>query len=75
MDSAVAVIDWRQNIDALYRADADRLWRAVYAYAARRTTHAFGRWPDDEELTAARAAARGPADHARRGVAHVMMAT
>jgi RNA polymerase sigma-70 factor (ECF subfamily) len=34
MDSAVAVIDWRQNVEALYRADADRLWRAVYAYAA-----------------------------------------
>jgi RNA polymerase sigma-70 factor (ECF subfamily) len=34
MDSAVAVIDWRQNVEGLYRADGDRLWRAVYAYAA-----------------------------------------
>jgi RNA polymerase sigma-70 factor, ECF subfamily len=34
MDSAVAGIDWRQNVEGLYRADADRLWRAVYAYAA-----------------------------------------
>jgi RNA polymerase sigma-70 factor (ECF subfamily) len=32
MDSAVAMVDWRQSVEALYRADADRLWRALYAY-------------------------------------------
>ena len=32
MDGAVAVIDWRQSVEALYRDDADRLWRAVYAF-------------------------------------------
>ena len=33
MDSATAVIDWRQSFEALYRDDADRLWRAVRAFA------------------------------------------
>ena len=33
MDSAMAVIDWRQSVEALYRDDADRLWRAVRAFA------------------------------------------
>ena len=33
MDSAVAMIDARTGIEALYRADADRLWRAVYAFS------------------------------------------
>jgi RNA polymerase sigma-70 factor (ECF subfamily) len=33
MDSAVAVIDAPNEIESLYRADADRLWRAVYAFA------------------------------------------
>jgi RNA polymerase sigma factor (sigma-70 family) len=33
MDSAVAVIDAPNDIESLYRADADRLWRAVYAFA------------------------------------------
>ena len=33
MDSAVAVIDAQSDIEALYRADADRLWRAIYAFA------------------------------------------
>src|SRR6185295_12674006 len=32
-ESAVAVIDARPDIESLYRADADRLWRAVYAFA------------------------------------------
>ena len=32
MDSAVAMIDAPTGIEALYRADADRLWRAVYAF-------------------------------------------
>ena len=33
MDSAVAMIDAGTGIEALYRADADRLWRAVYAFS------------------------------------------
>jgi RNA polymerase sigma-70 factor (ECF subfamily) len=33
MDSTLAVVDAQQDIEALYRADADRLWRAVYAFA------------------------------------------
>ena len=36
MDSAVAVVDTQAGIEALYRADADRLWRAVYAFAGDR---------------------------------------
>jgi RNA polymerase sigma-70 factor (ECF subfamily) len=34
MDTAVGMVDWRHSVEALYRADAARLWRAVYAYAA-----------------------------------------
>lgn len=33
MDSAVAVVNAQSDIEALYRADADRLWRAIYAFA------------------------------------------
>ena len=33
MDSALAVANVPTDIEALYRADADRLWRAVYAFA------------------------------------------
>ena len=33
MDSTLAVVDASQDIEVLYRADADRLWRAVYAFA------------------------------------------
>ena len=33
MDSAVALTDTRSSVEALYRADAERLWRAVYAFA------------------------------------------
>src|SRR6187431_1823523 len=33
MDSTLAVVDAQPDIEALYRADADRLWRAVYAFA------------------------------------------
>ena len=29
----MAVIDWRHRVEALYRDDADRLWRAVRAFA------------------------------------------
>jgi RNA polymerase sigma factor (sigma-70 family) len=34
MESAAAVLDRAPSVEALYRADADRLWRAVYAFAA-----------------------------------------
>lgn len=33
MDSAAVLVDARSDIEALYRADADRLWRAVFAFA------------------------------------------
>lgn len=33
MDSAVVAIDARPDIETLYRADGDRLWRAIYAFA------------------------------------------
>jgi RNA polymerase sigma-70 factor, ECF subfamily len=34
MDSAVAVVEVHAGVEAVYRADAERLWRAVYAFAA-----------------------------------------
>jgi RNA polymerase sigma factor (sigma-70 family) len=33
MNSAVVVVDTQSDIEALYRADGDRLWRAIYAFA------------------------------------------
>ena len=33
MDNALTFVDKQSDIEALYRADADRLWRAVYAFA------------------------------------------
>jgi RNA polymerase sigma-70 factor (ECF subfamily) len=36
MDTAMALVDWSQSVEALYRQDADRLWRAVYAFAGDR---------------------------------------
>jgi RNA polymerase sigma-70 factor (ECF subfamily) len=33
MDSAVAVTKPREGVEAVYRADAERLWRAIYAFA------------------------------------------
>src|SRR5882757_5778900 len=33
MDSAVAALEPHEGVEAVYRADADRLWRAVYAFA------------------------------------------
>src|SRR2546427_4297617 len=33
MDSAVAVLDPRESVEAVYRADAERLWRAIYAFS------------------------------------------
>jgi RNA polymerase sigma-70 factor (ECF subfamily) len=33
MDSAVAVAEPNEGVEAVYRADAERLWRAVYAFA------------------------------------------
>ena len=34
MDTAVGIVGVREGVEAVYRADADRLWRAVYAFAA-----------------------------------------
>jgi RNA polymerase sigma-70 factor (ECF subfamily) len=34
MESAVAVMEPERSVEVLYRTDADRLWRAVYAFAA-----------------------------------------
>jgi RNA polymerase sigma-70 factor (ECF subfamily) len=34
MDSILVLADPASSIEACYRADADRLWRALYAYAA-----------------------------------------
>jgi RNA polymerase sigma-70 factor, ECF subfamily len=33
MDSAMAVIEPHDGVEAVYRADAERLWRAIYAFA------------------------------------------
>jgi len=33
MDTVVAEIDWRQSVELLFRDDADRMWRAVLAFA------------------------------------------
>ncbi len=33
MDSAVVVTTPRESVEAVYRADAERLWRAIYAFA------------------------------------------
>ena len=33
MDSAMAVIEPYEGVEAVYRADAERLWRAIYAFA------------------------------------------
>jgi RNA polymerase sigma-70 factor (ECF subfamily) len=33
MDEVAALGGWQQSIEAVYRADADRLWRALFAYA------------------------------------------
>src|SRR3954452_10899050 len=33
MDHAIAAIGPRDSVEAVYRADAERLWRAVYAFA------------------------------------------
>ena len=33
MDIAAAVLEPRESVEAVYRADAERLWRAVYAFA------------------------------------------
>jgi RNA polymerase sigma-70 factor (ECF subfamily) len=33
MDSAMAVLDGHEGVEAVYRADAERLWRAIYAFA------------------------------------------
>jgi len=33
MDSAIAMIDDHSSVEAVYRADGERLWRAIYAFA------------------------------------------
>jgi RNA polymerase sigma-70 factor (ECF subfamily) len=33
MDSAMAVVEPHEGVGAVYRADAERLWRAIYAFA------------------------------------------
>ena len=33
MDIAAAVLEPRESVEAVYRADAERLWRAIYAFA------------------------------------------
>jgi RNA polymerase sigma-70 factor (ECF subfamily) len=33
MDANVALIDERPSVESAYRADGDRLWRAIYAWA------------------------------------------
>src|ERR1044072_2062187 len=33
MDATLTAVDTPHDIEALYRADADRLWRALYAFA------------------------------------------
>jgi RNA polymerase sigma-70 factor (ECF subfamily) len=33
MESAAAVLEPRESVEAVYRADAERLWRAIYAFA------------------------------------------
>ena len=33
MDIAVAAFETRKGVEAAYRADAERLWRAIYAFA------------------------------------------
>jgi RNA polymerase sigma-70 factor, ECF subfamily len=34
MESVVPIVETERSVEALYRADADRLWRAIYAFAA-----------------------------------------
>ena len=33
MDNAVATIEAHEGVEAVYRADAKRLWRAIFAFA------------------------------------------
>ena len=33
MDSAVAALEPHESVEAVYRADAERLWRAIFAFA------------------------------------------
>jgi len=33
MDNAVATIEAHEGVEAVYRADAERLWRAIFAFA------------------------------------------
>ncbi len=33
MDSALAMVEQHEGVEAVYRSDAERLWRAIYAFA------------------------------------------
>jgi RNA polymerase sigma-70 factor (ECF subfamily) len=33
MSDAVVLVGWQHTVESAYRSDADRLWRAIYAYA------------------------------------------
>ena len=33
MDEVVAVVGWQESVEAAYQADAERLWRALFAFA------------------------------------------
>lgn len=33
MEAVAGLVETRQDVESLYRSDADRLWRAVYAFA------------------------------------------
>src|SRR5687768_8484879 len=34
METAIVLEDWSQTVETLYRQESDRLWRAIYAFAA-----------------------------------------
>src|SRR5688572_20032573 len=34
METSIVLHDWRQTVESLYRDESDRLWRALYAFAA-----------------------------------------
>src|SRR5262245_27559375 len=61
MDSALALVDTRSDIEALYRADADRLWRAVYAFAGDAETASDAVAEAYEQVLHRGAAVRDPA--------------
>ncbi len=34
METAIVIEDWSETVETLYRQESDRLWRAIYAFAA-----------------------------------------